>query len=295
MKKIVLFSAIISLASLAQAVVTINGAETIAGSVTVQGAEGLNSTFGMSATTWTVRGSTVSLSGVSYYLPSLGGSTGQVLTTSGGTTASTLTWATPSSGGGMTPGNTDYIQVRNTLQSGATFYISSGTISGPFNADTIQATFGVSAATMTVRSATFSVAGITYYFPSTGGSGTQVLTTSGGSSSVNLSWTTPSTGGLTNAAAVHDVAYYSTSPSGDTLDGSNQLTINGTAIAINGDATFGGFIKITSKTLANLASTTPTLVGQIFYCSNCVTDSICTSTQTATASWAGSNRTVACQ
>lgn len=35
-------------------------------------------------------------------------------------------------GGGMTPGNTDYIQVRSTLQSGSTFYVSSGTVDGNF-------------------------------------------------------------------------------------------------------------------------------------------------------------------
>ena len=47
------------------------------------------------------------------------------------------TWRTPAGtgggSGGMTPGNTDYIQVSSTLQSGATFYVSSGTVHGELN------------------------------------------------------------------------------------------------------------------------------------------------------------------
>lgn len=158
----------------------------------------------------------------------------------------------------------------------------------------LNSTFGISAATMTVRSSTFSVAGVTYYFPTTGGSGTQVLTTSGGSSAVNLTWATPNTGYTINPATTFQTAYFSNS---NTIDGTSQLTINGSAIAINGDATFGGMVKLTSKTLANLASTTPTAgAGQVFYCSDCVTDALCVSTQTATASWARvSAKTVACQ
>lgn len=35
---------------------------------------------------------------------------------------------------GLLPGDTDYIQTRNTLQAGATFYVSSATVGGPFTA-----------------------------------------------------------------------------------------------------------------------------------------------------------------
>lgn len=58
------------------------------------------------------------------------GTNGQVLTSGGG--GAIPTWTTPPSGG-MTPGNTDYIQVRSTLQSGATFYVSSGTVDTQLN------------------------------------------------------------------------------------------------------------------------------------------------------------------
>jgi hypothetical protein len=39
-------------------------------------------------------------------------------------------------GGGMTPGSTNYIQNSSTLQSGATFYVSSGTVAGQLTAGT---------------------------------------------------------------------------------------------------------------------------------------------------------------
>ena len=42
----------------------------------------------------------------------------------------TLTIASTGGGGGMTPGSTNYIQNINSLQTGATFYVSSGTVSG---------------------------------------------------------------------------------------------------------------------------------------------------------------------
>ena len=54
------------------------------------------------------------------------GTSGQVLTT-GGASVSPF-WSTVTSGSGMSPNATYYIQVRDTLQSGATFYVSSGTV-----------------------------------------------------------------------------------------------------------------------------------------------------------------------
>lgn len=58
------------------------------------------------------------------------GTSGQVLTT-GGASVSPF-WSTVTSGSGMSPNATYYIQVRDTLQSGATFYVSSGTVAGKF-------------------------------------------------------------------------------------------------------------------------------------------------------------------
>lgn len=54
--------------------------------------------------------------------------------------------------------------------------------------------------------------------------------------------------------------------------------------------------QIPSKTLAQLAATIPSSVGQVSYCSNCTTDAVCVSTQTVTASWARTSaKTTACQ
>lgn len=98
-------------------------------SLSVTGAGGLKVQYGLTTATATVTGSTISLNGVTYYLPADAGTSGQALTSSGGTTASTLTWTTISgSGSGMAAGATYYVQVRDSLQSGATFYVSSGTV-----------------------------------------------------------------------------------------------------------------------------------------------------------------------
>jgi len=61
-------------------------------------------------------------------------------------------------------------------------------------------------------------------------------------------------------------------------------------------AVLSGYFQLASKTLAQLAASTPTAVGQEYYCSNCVTDAVCISTQSVTAKWARTSlRTTACQ
>lgn len=75
-----------------------------------------------------LRASTTLTSNYEFVLPNSTGTTGQVITTDG---LGNWYWATPSSsGGGMEPGATYYIQNTNTLQSGATFYVSRGRVDG---------------------------------------------------------------------------------------------------------------------------------------------------------------------
>lgn len=60
--------------------------------------------------------------------------------------------------------------------------------------------------------------------------------------------------------------------------------------------TVTGYLQLFSKTLAQLSAITPSAVGQEYYCSDCVTDAVCASTQTVTATWARqSSKTTACQ
>lgn len=75
---------------------TMSGPLTIQSSVTVSGAGGAHVRYGLTTTTFTMTGSTMALAGVTYYLPTNAGSSGQALTTSGGNTVSTLSWVTPS-------------------------------------------------------------------------------------------------------------------------------------------------------------------------------------------------------
>lgn len=69
-------------------------------------------------------------SSITWVLPGADGVSGQCLSTDG---AAHLSWVTASGGSSALPlpaGATNYIQVSNTLQSGSTFYVSSGTIAG---------------------------------------------------------------------------------------------------------------------------------------------------------------------
>lgn len=61
------------------------------------------------------------------------GTSGQILQSNGPGVAPSWINNTGGGGGGMTSGSTMYIQNSNTLQSGSTFYVSSGTVNGQFN------------------------------------------------------------------------------------------------------------------------------------------------------------------
>lgn len=78
---------------------------------------------------------------------------------------------------------------------------------------------------------------------------------------------------------------------------SSTLTVTSTSTltaVIASSITVTGTFQLPSATLAQLAVSTPTALGQKFFCSNCTTDVSCTSTQTVTAKWSGSTR-AACQ
>lgn len=111
-----------------------NGYSYMAGSATVAGAGGLGVTYGVSASS--VAASSVTVSGQTRTTSLLINST---VTVAGvGVCLADGTNCTSNGGsGGMSPGATYYIQVRDTLQTGATFYVSSGTVSGQLTVSTL--------------------------------------------------------------------------------------------------------------------------------------------------------------
>lgn len=135
-------------------------------------------------------------SNLAFTLPSADGSNGQVMKTDG---SGNLSFGDAS---GMSAGATYYVQVRDTLQSGATFYVSSGTVSGTFSAGSI----GVATTTPNVA---FEVIGNSSF----GGASTlndKLEVTSG-----NVRFNSASTGNVwANGESIKD-------------NGSGSLTING--------------------------------------------------------------------
>lgn len=114
-----------------------------------------------------------------------------------------------------------------------------------------------------------------------------------GSKNVFLGYnTSPSTSAqLTNAIAIGANA---------TVGSSNTMQLGGSgvnAVTVNmTSATVSGYFQFDSRTLAQLAVSTPTTVFQVHGCSNCTADSICIGTQTVTATWARvTSKTTACQ
>lgn len=73
----------------------------------------------------------------------------------------------------------------------------------------------------------------------------------------------------------------------------------GTTLGVTGASTLAaltastitatGYLRLASKSLAQLAAIIPAFVGEQFYCSDCTTDAVATSTQAVTASWARSS------
>lgn len=86
---------------------------------------------------------------------------------------------------------------------------------------------------------------------------------------------------------------------GSTSTANTQIWQNGVpAVTISsvGVSMDLGYVQFFPKTLAELIALTPTVVGQTYFCSNCVTDALCTSSGTARGAFTRvSARTTVCQ
>lgn len=111
-------------------------------SATATGSSGFRSVYEAQVGSLTVNGSLVKVNGVMMNFPS-SGTIGSYLQYN---STNTLQWMAVTASGGssgsatdLIPGDTDYIQNRSTLQAGATFYVSSGTVAGPLSIKTLTA------------------------------------------------------------------------------------------------------------------------------------------------------------
>lgn len=110
-----------------------NGYSVMSGSASIRGPDGLGVTYGVSASSVSV--SSLTASGQIRATSLLVNSTFTI--NSVGVCLADGTNCTSTGSGGMSPGATYYIQVRDTLQTGATFYVSSGTVSGQLSVSTL--------------------------------------------------------------------------------------------------------------------------------------------------------------
>ena len=62
-------------------------------------------------------------------------------------------------------------------------------------------------------------------------------------------------------------------------------TISGTTISGTTLTATGGAIQLYSRTQAQIEATTPTAVGQMYYCNNCTATTVCVSSAAAVMSW----------
>lgn len=152
----------------------------------------------------------------------------------------TATLSTGGGGGGdfaPSSGSPNYIHNRETLQVGATFYVSSGTVGG------------LTARTSSVTVTSNLVISTTVFLGSDPGTSGQVLTSSGpGQVPV---WTTPSGGGggasgQINNASTYAAPYYSVAGSSNVLSGSSIMEINPSSISITGSLGFINTYGITT-------------------------------------------------
>lgn len=132
----------------------------------------------------------------------------------------------------LNPATTDFIHNQNSLQSGSTFYVSSGTVKGPL-----------------IVTGTTTLNGVTYTWPSNSGSNGQFLSTNG-TTPATLSWGTSSGSGGSSSLAVTTGSFsgYSgppiSSPTAVVLFDSN--TTNG---VLQGGATYLFTLNPSSVTL----------------------------------------------
>lgn len=79
------------------------------------------------------------------------------------------------------------------------------------------------------------------------------------------------------------------------LDTIGNEVISGSMTA-TGPMISSSYFQIGSKSLASITTSTPTVVGQGWYCTTCTTDAVCVGTQTVTSTWSRmSSKTTACQ
>lgn len=130
---------------------------------------------------------------------------------------------------------------------------------------------------LTVGSANYPFANIyaTTFHGAFTGTSTNALPISVGAGTVYTS-TFNATGSLAVKAAV---TAGTSITAGTTLTASGQTTLS--------SATLSGLLQLGSKTIAQLAATIPTAIGQIVLCSDCTVDLTATSTQTVTPNWQG--------
>lgn len=229
-----------------------------ASSASVMGAGGLRVLYGATVSTLTVTGSTISIAGVTYYLPNNGGTAGQVLSTTGGTTISTLTWAAGSGGVSVYPA---------TATASFPFGFTVSTITAnAFNATQtsmtvtgvggLRSVYGITAAT-----ATFTGAGAGEIILTISGSTYTVIATSaipavGHFAVFSSTWGTLADGGTsagggggTPGGSAYQVQY--ASANGTQFAGSANLTNTGSTISVVGIYTVTE-TNVSSKTFADV-------------------------------------------
>lgn len=206
-------------------------------------------------------GTTITLRGVTYTLPSADGSSGQVLQTNG---SGTLSWAAPASGYVTGSGTTGKLP-KWTSSAGLGDSIVSDNGTTVTIAGGLSVTGNVAAATMTCTT-TLTINGVGYSFPATDGSSGYVLSTNG---SGTLTWISPSSGvsGLTTgkvpkAASATSLTDSLISESGtDVTVAGNVGVSSGRVFKVNGTQVVGPRETGWSPTWQNTASKTASVAG----------------------------------
>lgn len=176
----------------------------------------------------------------------------------------------------------------NSLQAGATLYVTSGTIQN-MNVNQMDVN-GPGDGKIT-----FTIGASTYAVPSSSPSNVsgQITIWSGGTTQIGSS-VVPSLGMPANAVV------FST---GGALAATNSFQYNGSSVTVTvpvaiASTTLSGFLQLTPKTAAQIKALTPGTGGtnQVYGCSDCSTVPVCISTGTAVGAWSLiTNKTSVCQ
>lgn len=257
----------------------------------------------------TVGNTTIGGIGAQVFIPNLGN--GGVAGAQRFVTISTVIGGNPLSAQGIVAldipaGSNNYIQNTSSLQSGATFYVSSGTVTSlignkVFISSALASTFFTSGP-LTIANPNIGAG--QFYAPIIFQSGTSNVFSMGyesgfGGVGAGFFWADTLGGGIYARldAALSANQFVKTGPNQDlvsyNLFAGTQTWTGGNTIS---SATFTTSFAFPSKTLAVLNVTTPTINGQAYNCTTCVSHTVCVATQTVTASWAStSSRATNCQ